>query len=377
MLSKVFIRGLIILTIFIFPDFKYQRLGADQNRLLPIKNINNTNHQSVKYPETIRIGLLLIEDAKSDPLSREAVDGVQMAVDKINRAGGINGAAVEVRIRSCNGMWGAGSKETVNLIYNDSVCAILGSLNGRDAHLAEQVATKSHIVLMASRATDPSLGYAFVPWFFRCIYDDDQQSNTLVKEIYHQKKLVNIAVLHAENYDDKVAASSFIKTAAKENLPKPTIYSFDNTLANFNDIIQEMKTKGFEAVVFYGNVPDLKIFSDRMKNAHLDASVYCPIDALNEYPLKTNLTALCPTGWFADQGRNFRNEFKSKYGYVPGIVAAYSFDGASLIIKSIKKAGTDKQKIRDQLAESKYEGITGQISFDVHGNRNNEACICP
>ena len=34
--------------------------------------------------------------------------------------------------------WGAGSKESVSLVYEDQVCAIIGTLDGRNGHLAEQ-----------------------------------------------------------------------------------------------------------------------------------------------------------------------------------------------------------------------------------------------
>ena len=57
------------------------------------------------------------------------------------------------------------------------------------------------------------------------------------------------------------------------------------------------------------------------------------------------------------------------YGSRPGPVAAYAFDGMNLIIESIKKAAPDKEKVRIEMANIQYEGVTGMIQFDDKGNR--------
>ena len=45
----------------------------------------------------------------------------------------------------------------------------MGSHDGRNAHLVEQVATKSQVVFLSAWASDPTLSQAFVPWFFSCV----------------------------------------------------------------------------------------------------------------------------------------------------------------------------------------------------------------
>ncbi len=74
------------------------------------------------------------------------------------------------------------------MVFEDEVVAIMGSLDGRNAHLAEQVATKTRIAFLSSWATDMTLSQAFVPWYFRCIPNDQQQASSLIEEIYLQKK---------------------------------------------------------------------------------------------------------------------------------------------------------------------------------------------
>ncbi len=122
---------------------------------------NKSNFNTSKQ-DSIRIGLLI-----PDQQTLSAKHGAELAIRRANDKGGYSGKNFKLITRSVEGPWGAGSKESVNLVFEDEVVAILGSLDGRNAHLAEQVATKAHIVFLSTRATDPSLSQAFVPWYFR------------------------------------------------------------------------------------------------------------------------------------------------------------------------------------------------------------------
>ena len=89
-------------------------------------------------------------------------------------------------IRTAEGFWGAGSKESVGLVYEDNVRAIIGALDGRNGHLAEQVATKSHLTYIETYATEPTLSQAFVPWFMRVVPNDNQQSAIILDQIQRE-----------------------------------------------------------------------------------------------------------------------------------------------------------------------------------------------
>jgi ABC-type branched-subunit amino acid transport system substrate-binding protein len=65
----------------------------------------------------------------------------------------------------------------------------------------------------------------------------------------------------------------------------------------------------------------------------------------------------------------FREEFRKTYGKQPGAVAAYSFDGMSLLLEAIRKAGTDRIEIQKALTKIHFEGVTGPIQFDDKGKR--------
>ena len=62
--------------------------------------------------------------------------------------------------------------------------------------------------------------------------------------------------------------------------------------------------------------------------------------------------------------QKFVKGFEAKYKATPNMFAAIAFDAANLMADTIRKAGTDRKAIRDELARTKdWPGVTGKITF--------------
>jgi len=184
----------------------------------------------------VKIGLLIPEQE-----AIAAKHGAELAIREANEKGGYEGCSFHLVVRSAEGPWGAGSKESVGLVFDDEVVAIMGSLDGRNAHLAEQVATKTKIVFLSAWATDMSLSQAFVPWYFRCVPNDDQQAVTLIQDIYKNRKISRVTVIGTEDYDSRNAVRSFIKAAALLKLAIPRHYMYRSSSEDLKETLQEIE----------------------------------------------------------------------------------------------------------------------------------------
>ena len=166
--------------------------------------------------DTISIGLLI-----QDNNSVAARQAAELAVLRANEKGGVNGVPVHLVVRSMEGPWGTGSKQAVSMIFDENVVAILGSHDGRNAHLVEQVSAKSRVSFFSAWTGDPTLAQAFVPWFFNCVYNDIQQSEALIEEIYNKRKLGKIAVISDNGYDSGSMLKNFLEKLESEGKPEP------------------------------------------------------------------------------------------------------------------------------------------------------------
>ncbi len=147
---------------------------------------------------SVKIGLLI-----QDSSWTSAVHGAELAISDANKNGRLSGSLFQLVVRSMEGPWGTGSKQAVNLIFEEQVVALVGIHDGRNAHLVEQAATKSQVVFLSAWPGDPALSQAFVPWFFNCVPNDNQQAAAIFKEIYETRKYGNIVVVHEQEYDSE------------------------------------------------------------------------------------------------------------------------------------------------------------------------------
>ena len=326
--------------------------------------------------DTIRIGLLV-----TDNNAASAINGARLALDNINRRAPLKEHYFTVVIRSMEGSWGTGSIQTVNLIYNDMIWAVLGSHDGRNAHLVEQVIAKEHYVFLSAWATDPSLAQAFVPWYFSCIYNDLQQASSLVDEIYNVRKFKRIGVVFDEGYDSKLGMSGFEKVVRSQGKQGPIEFSY-NSEKDIPLLIDKLNKAGLSCVILFGQPEASVRIIRQMKNKNIRIPVYGTLSVMGEGLSREqekadfqDVSVVTSAGWLTPAGSEFRDAYTKTYGETPDAAAACAYDGMNILVTAIKNSNFNIDILKDVMMKIHYKGITGEISFDDRGNRKGRPGI--
>jgi len=319
---------------------------------------------------TIKIGLLIQTSS-----SVEARNGAQMAVDEANKTGGFKGRKFELVVKSMEGTWGTGSKQAVDMIFKDNVIAILGSHDGRNAHLVEQATTKAHVTFLSAWAGDQTLSQAFTPWFFSCIPGDNTQAPALVQRI-KSAGYKNITLVSDEDYDAKSGYKRFLFYAGKVNLPEPVTLEPDRLNPDYRGICEKIVTGYTDCLVLYTSSGAAGRIISLLKDMKFNTSIYGPLSLLREgspvyfYPeIMGKILQLSGGDWFKKKQSAFASEYHKKHGSWPGAEAAYSYDGIRTIIESVSLAGGIREDIHKAMLKVKIKGVTGSFGFDDKGNR--------
>jgi len=322
--------------------------------------------------EPVKIGLLI-----QDSSNTSAFRGAELAVNIANRNGGLNGRPFQLVVRSMEGPWGTGSKQAVNLIFEEEVWAILGSHDGRNAHLVEQAATKSQVVFVSAWSGDPTLSQAFVPWFFNCVPNDQQQAAALVTEIYNNRKMSNVAIVSDNEYDSKQAFNNFLKKTRQDGKPDPVNFLFEKYGNEINSLDNELRKAGSGCVILFCSPSNsLKLFRE-FKGLKIDLPVFGFLQLLNEDLLSetelreyNDYLLVTSLNWSFDENSSFISEYTTSYGIRPGVVAAFAFDAMNALIVAASVAGNrEREKIQGALSGINHDGVTGKVRFDDKGNR--------
>ncbi|MFH0759698.1 MAG: ABC transporter substrate-binding protein [Bacteroidota bacterium] len=324
-----------------------------------------------------RVGVLI-----PDSSIEEVLQACKMAILQAGTLMSRHNIRAELVVRTTEGPWGAGSKASVSLIYEDSVVALLCALDGRNAHLAEQVAAKTHVACIETRATDPTLTQAFVPWFLRCTPGDDQQATAIVKLI-RRKGGGKTALLCSGEYDSRMAAHSFIKVLAREGNPSPVILEFNEGETAGTALSGMIRGKGVSHLVILYNSPGMENLVPFLREEMPDLNIYgthafFAASWLRDphWQSREGIYLVSSTLPQSKQGELFARSFLERYGYSPGVAAAYAYDGMQLILKAILREGRNPEAIQKYLQDIRFEdGVTGPISFDELGNRKDAVRI--
>jgi branched-chain amino acid transport system substrate-binding protein len=325
----------------------------------------------VNTDSTVKIGLL-IQDNKA----LAAKCGAEMAIRKANEAGGFKGKKFQLVTRSMEGPWGTGSIQAVDLIFQENVCALMGSHDGRNAHLVEQVSAKARIVFLSAWSSDPTLSQAFVPWFFSLVPNDLQQADAIIEEIFNKRKITKTATVSDNNYDSKLALQSFLKRNNVYGKTVPLQLFYNSSDNDFDAILEQINKAEIKCIILFGQpMATLRIIK-QIHQSKMNLLIFGTLSLTGENEISgSDLKSLegvvqVSSGNFpGNRYASFQQDFMGKYGNLPGPVAAYAFDGMNLIIEAIREAGPDRDKIQKSLAKIHYEGITGSIQFDDKGKR--------
>ena len=346
---------------------------------LPLLNLREDPNNSISHNlitgavDPVKIGLLI-----PDNKSLTAVRAAEIAVNKANQSGGLKGRPFKIVVRSLEGPWGTGSKQAVDLIFNEKVWALMGSHDGRNAHLVEQAATKATVVFLSGWAGDPSLSQAFVPWFFNCVHNDAQQVAAIISNTLDNNQIKKITIVKDDDdYDSRVSFAAFEKASDEKGKTKLIVLPCKTYISDLNSLIEKIKESEPDYVLLFCRPEISAGILMQMKMQKMNKNVAGPIYIMNEDIIPPDKLKqldnffLIPSDKFdVSAFMQFKAEYEKKYGALPGLVASYAFDGINVLIEAIKKAGSpEREKIQKALFETDYMGITGRIRFDERGNR--------
>lgn len=311
----------------------------------------------------ISIGLLVDKNNETESLT-----AAQNAIQLINKRGGIKGKKLNLIMRSVEGAWGAGSSKIVELVFEEKVIAIIGSLDARNTHLAEQVIAKTQVPFLSAWASDSSLTNAYVSWFFSIVPNDEQQAQILLNETCTKRNLKELMVVFNASYDGEQAYKSLLEKV--EQLPKLKIHPLRfQVQTDASKVVAEIGKNNTDGLIFLGRELPLKTIQEQMLKAKINIPVFGNIAAHGSKDILDNKdfirsfsnswingnNALCEEAYFRTKEKKCN------------IIGALAFDAVMTLTSALELSADDQNDLKTGLDQINYQGITGPVEFDSLG----------
>ncbi|HAT03576.1 MAG TPA: hypothetical protein DCS29_02240 [Candidatus Magasanikbacteria bacterium] len=329
-----------------------------------------TETPAVKDTSPIKLGWLgpLTGDVSSVGTANR--EGTELAVKEINDAGGINGRKVEVVYEdgACDSKTAsnAGNK----LINVEKVTAIVGGLCSGETLANTTVAEENKVVMVAYGSTAPSLTTAG-DYIFRVVPSDSYQGKYAANFVYSTLGKKKVAVLYAKTDYTEGIAQVFIDEYKKLGGEVVLTDTFLQTDRDLKTQLTKVKNSEAEALYFPTYTEAAVVGFKQMKELGLSISIIGPEGYADPKIVAAEGTHdTMYTAPVSPENESFNNKFMAatKRTDVP-IYTTHAYDATKILLETIKKVGTDKEMIKNELYNVKnYQGVSGEITFDKNGD---------
>jgi branched-chain amino acid transport system substrate-binding protein len=319
---------------------------------------------------SVRIGVL---GPGKDTEGLQMRAGVRMALEEMNQKGGYKGIPYEMVFRPDDGLWGMAAKQVVDLAYEDKVWTIIGGLDGQRTHVAEMVVSKAWVPVITPTASDISIDYANVPWVFRCVPDDSHQAELLL-DFAKNHGLKHMVVLTEAQRDGHTGFLRIQEAAGRKGIQMDAHWQFSAGAPE--TVIPSLAGIESDALVIWGSPGPSLALLYAIRNAGIKIPVLGPstlasADISADFSWIGELVVAAPYDLSQHDPEllAFSARYKNLTGVLPTPIALLSYDAALMVAKTVEAAGLNRMRIRDELARTSYDGISGRIQFNsLRGN---------
>ncbi len=346
----------------------------------------------------VRIGFIgPVEPNPEAVFGLRMLHGAQLAVEEANARGGYGGKPFRLMLhndynnwqaKAYSGddrptdpaIWGSTSDETVKMAYDEQDWAIFGSISSETTHIVLRVALRAEIPVINSASTDFTIPETYIPWYFTDIQDDRVQCFTLARRIFTELGLKRVAILRINNRYGRFGVPKLRDAARRLGHPIVIEQKFLPGDTEFSKQLQVIRDSRADAIVIWADEAETAGILKQMRAMGMQQRVFGSYRTLGTELLAR--AGAAAEGFEAvfpyDPTRNdplwldFNRRFQARFNEPPEQFASLAFDAMNALLDAICKAGLNRARIHDALADlEEYEGVTGHMIFDP--NQKNVA----
>jgi len=332
--------------------------------------------------EPIRVGAFFALSGPAANIGTPTKLVAQMAVDKINKEGGIGGRPIELVIGDTESDPAKAAVIAKKFIFNDKVAAIIGPTTTAEGMSVKKIVEEAGVPTFMAVGGDPVImGGNFGAYTY--VFKSPQRSSTAVRKLYgylKAKGLTKIALFTASDsfgkdglgWLERLAPEFGITLAAKEsfgpadtdmtaqltkirNAAPQAIVSW--TIGPVGSIVAKNKAQlGITTPLFQCHgLPDpkyIELAGKASEGDRMPATKLMVGDALpGSDPQKKVITDFIAL---------YRDVYKYDKEFPINTHSGYAWDAISIVANAMKKAGTDPKALRAAIEQTKgYVGISG------------------
>lgn len=331
--------------------------------------------------EPLKIGAIFALSGKARNSNHSAVYGVHLAVEEINHQGGVLGRPLELLLLD-NESTPIGSHLAAEKAAQAGVAGIIGASWSSHSLAIAKVAQERKIPMISPISTIPSLT-AIGDYIFRVCYTDTLQGAILAQFAARDLKAKSALVFVDITSDFSLNIAQTFKTNFTNlggTVTREIEYKTGHS--DYTSQIRQALADNTE-IVFLAGYDESGFIAAKLQEAGAGA---IPIgsDGWDAESFFSHGGYKIRRGYYINHWSPAHEDpltqaFMAKYGGQGEIKAptVLAYDAVNILVAAIRKANSpDHDAVRRGLTELRgFQGVTGEITFDVRGDALKGACI--
>ena len=327
--------------------------------------------------DPIKLGMMAESTGPNAESGINQMNGAKMALEEINKAGGVLGRPLELRIED-NQSTNPGSVLAMSkLTSGNDLTALVGSVRSTQIQAVSPTVLKVGLPMVIG-GTDYGLTHANNPWIFRARPNDSYSAKVIADYGVNTLKLKKWAIVHSTDSFGNGGKNILSESLKGMGITPVTVQGFTSNSQDFTPIVLAIKQSGADVISTYiASATDVGIFAKQLRQLGVTAAWVGSPSMATDTALKLAGDALHGTYSISDfaidssaEAKAYAKSYREKYNLEPDLFSSWSYDAVKIIATAIKAANSTKpDDIKKALhAIRGYKGAEGTYNYDKNGD---------
>lgn len=346
----------------------------------------DANTSGAPAGDTIKVGVYVDLTGQTSSFGQSTRNGIQLAVDEINAAGGVGGKKIQLIVEDDQGRPEQAKTVVSKLINQDKVQAVLGEVASTNSLAAAPVAQEAKIPMITPSSTNPKVTEVG-DYISRVCFIDPFQGSTAAKFAAASLNAKTAAILGDVNSDYSKGLTEFFRQEFTKNGGRIVAEeAYTQSDPDFKGQLTKIRNLNPDVLYVPGYYGQVGIIARQARELGMNMPMIggdgwdspelwkLGGESLKNSYISNHYSADNP----APEIQNFVKAYQAKFNVVPDSLAALAYDAAKVLADAIKRAGgaNDSAKLKDAINGTKnFAGVTGMITLDANRNAIKPAVI--
>lgn len=333
---------------------------------------------NVSNEDAIRIAIAAPMTGDNSEYGIGFANAAELMAEKWNEEGGVDGKEIVIERYDDKNSPEEGVTVANKIVSDGNIPVVIGHFASGVCLAAAPIYQENGVIEISPSASHPDYS-AVGDYIFRNNTVINTEARASVDIAVNDLGKTNIGIISIMT-DWGVSTSQIVKDIIEQEFPQATVVAHEEVIEGSDDYrpaISQLNEAGADVVITVGMYNLVAPVARQYKEVNPDIEIVGFSNAYSQQLIELGGDAVegvaFPVIFFSQSDDpaivEFVETYKDRYGSEPSALTAQAYDSVGIFLSAVENVGSeDTAKIRDEIADLEYDGVTGFTKFDANGD---------